>query len=416
MVKIKAFRGLRPPRHLAAQIASKPYDVLNSDEARVEAAGNPYSFLRVVKSEIDLPPELNPYDSLVYEQAAFNLQEFIRQGWFAQDCEDNLYIYRQMMGDHTQYGLVGVAHVDDYLQGKIRIHELTREAKEKDRIRHVQTTSANTGPVFLTYRAQTEIDALIAEIVAHTPAEYDFTAVDQIRHTVWIIRDPLQIRQLVELFRRIEYVYVADGHHRSKSAVMVGQARREAHPGYTGEEEFNWFLAVFFPHNQLKILDYNRTVKDLHGLTPSEFIMQLQSHFDVSPVCCRERARPQQATHFGMYLAGEWYRLAAREGSFPAKDPVESLDVSILQRNLLTPILGIGDPRKDERIDFIGGIRGLVELEKRVDSGEAAVAFALFPTSIDQLMAIADAGQIMPPKSTWFEPKLRSGLIIHLLD
>ncbi len=416
MVKIKAFHGIRPVRELAPKIAALPYDVLNSEEARNLAADDPYSFLHVSKAEIDLPPDLDPYDEKVYLKARANLEAMLTNGWLFKDQTEMLYIYRQIMNGHSQYGLVATAYVNDYLEGRIKIHELTREAKERDRMNHVDYTNANTGPVFLTYPARPVIDALIKKIVAENPPEYDFTAVDGIQHTLWLIEDPETIIKLVNHFGQIPHCYVADGHHRAKSAALVGKVRREKNPHHTGHEEYNWFLAVFFPHDQLRILDYNRVVKDLNGLTVDEFIAKVTEKFVLSPACCAECAKPTEPNHFGMYLNHQWHILSAKPGTFKTDDPVESLDVSILQNNLLSPLLGIGDPRKDERIDFVGGIRGLRELEKRVDSGEMAVAFALCPTSVEQLMAIADAGKIMPPKSTWFEPKLRSGLVVHSLD
>lgn len=415
MVKIKGLQGLRPRSDLAAKIASHPYDVLNSEEARKEARGNPYSFLHVVKSEIDLPADIDPYDERVYLKAAENLRKMIAQKWLVQDTRECLYVYRQIMGEHKQYGLVVDAAVDDYLSGKIRIHELTREIKEKDRIKHVQYTNANTGPVFLTYPAVNSIDELVAKIIRAQP-EYDFTADDAIRHTLWVVSDPDTIKSLADQFERLPCTYVADGHHRSKSAAMVGEQKRRQNPAHTGREEYNWFLAVLFPHNQLKILDYNRVVRDLNELDKAQFLERLNEKFDVSEVSNRNCARPRQANSFGMYIDGQWYTLKAKPGSFDPGDPEDSLDVSILTNNILRPILGISDLRKDERIDFVGGIRGLKELEKRVDSGEMAVAFALYPVAIKQLMAIADAGKLMPPKTTWFEPKLRSGLVIHRLD
>lgn len=415
MVKIKGLKGIRPRKELADRIASQPYDVLNSAEARREAAGNPYSFLHVVKSEIDLPDGINPYDEKVYQKAAENLQAMRQKGWLIQDGQECLYVYRQIMGDHEQYGLVVDAAVDDYLIGKIKIHELTREVKEKDRINHVNYTNANTGPVFLTYHADEEIDEIVKKIVNAEP-EYDFTAADGIRHTLWVVDNDVTITAIIRKFERIPHTYVADGHHRSKSAAMVGELRRKANPRHTGKEEYNWFLAVLFPHNQLKVIDYNRVVKDLNGLSEPEFLEKIAAKFTVTAVDSRESAKPPAANSFGMYLNRQWYRLQAKPGIFNPGDPVDSLDVSILTKNILQPVLGIGDLRTDERIDFVGGIRGLGELEKRVDSGEMAVAFALYPVSIEQLMAIADAGQIMPPKTTWFEPKLRSGLIIHSLE
>lgn len=415
MVRIKPFRGLRPRPGLEAKIASKPYDVLNSEEARIEAEDNPCSFLHVVKSEIDLSENVSPYDSRVYEKAAENFCDFIDKDWLIRDEKPALYLYGQKMGDHTQYGLVAAVHVDDYLEGKIRIHELTREVKEKDRIRHIETTNANTGPVFLTYPAQEAIDAILLKEIERKPV-YDFKAPDAITHILWIIQDENTMTKLVNVFRNLPCAYVADGHHRSKSAAMVGKRRREANPNHTGDEEYNWFLAVFFPHDHLKILDYNRVVKDLNGLSETDLLSKVEEKFEVIKVCCASSAKPEEKHQVGMYLGGRWYRLKARPGTVNEDDPVSRLDVSVLHQNLLTPVLNIGDPRKDDRIDFVGGIRGLAELEKRVDSGEMAVAFALYPTSVEELMAIADAGKLMPPKSTWFEPKLRSGLIIHTLD
>ncbi|MBC8491493.1 MAG: DUF1015 domain-containing protein [Candidatus Marinimicrobia bacterium] len=415
MVKIKGLKGIRPIRELVSRVASRPYDVLNSEEARVEAEGNPYSFLHVVKSEIDLPEDTDHYDESVYLKASENLQTMIKNGWLIQDNTDCVYVYRQIMNGHEQYGLVVDASVEDYLDGKIRIHELTREVKEKDRINHIKYTDANTGPVFLTYHAHETIDGIVNNIVKNKP-EYDFTADDGIRHTVWVVDNPAIQKLLIDQFSQIPFTYVADGHHRSKSAAMVGEMRRKDNPDHTGAEEYNWFLTVLFPHNQLKILDYNRVVKDLNGLNDQGFIQKIREKFDFSRVCCHGSAKPESANTFGMYLNRQWYVLKAKPGTFDLNDPVDSLDVSILTDNILAPILGIGDLRKDERIDFVGGIRGLGELEKRVNSGEMAVAFALYPVSIKQLMAIADAGKIMPPKTTWFEPKLRSGLVTHSLD
>ena len=415
MVKIKGLKAFRPKPELCEKIASKPYDVLNSQEAREEAQGKPYSFLHVVKSEIDLPEDIDPYDERVYQKAAENLEKMKEENWLIQEDREALYLYRQIMDGHEQYGLVVDASVQDYLDGKIKIHELTREKKEKDRINHVKTTNANTGPVFLTYRAQDEIDSIVEEVAQSDPT-YDFTAEDGVQHTLWTIKDQDKIDSLIDHFEQIPYTYVADGHHRSKSAAMVGEMRKEENPDHTGDEEYNWFLTVLFPHEQLQILDYNRVVKDLNGLSEEEFIGKIEENFTVQETANQKAAKPASKHNFAMYLDGEWYTLAAHEGSFDDNDPVERLDVSILQNNLLTPVLDIGDPRKDTRIDFVGGIRGLDELEKRVDSGEMEVAFALYPTSIEELMDIADAEKLMPPKSTWFEPKLRSGLIVHDLE
>jgi len=414
MVRIKPFYGLRPQPGLEDKIASRPYDVLNSDEARKESEGNSYSFLHIVKSEIDLPKTFSVYDPRVYEKAADNLNSFIEKKWLVRDDKPCLYVYCQTMEEHVQYGLVAVVHVDDYLSGKIRIHELTREVKERDRINHVDRTNANTGPVLLTYPSDPDTNHILKQICSEIPL-YDFKAPDGIVHKFWKIEDKKTMDLLVSRFAIFPCAYVADGHHRSKSAAMVGKLRRENNTYHTGNEEYNWFLAVFFPHDQLKILDYNRVVKDLNGLSTADFLVKVREKFELVPVCCASSAKPREKNFFGMYLDHQWFLLKAIPETFSKDDPVESLDVSILYNNLLAPILGIGDIRTDDRIDFVGGIRGLTELEKRVESGEMKVAFALYPTSIAELMDIADAGKLMPPKSTWFEPKLRSGLIIHEL-
>ena len=414
MAKIKPFRGVRPKPELAEKVASPPYDVLNTEEARAMAKDNPYSFLHINKPEIDLPAGTDLYDDAVYAKGKENLDRFIKEGILIQDEKPCFYVYRQIMGDHVQIGLVAGASVEDYEKGIIKKHELTRADKEEDRVKHVNTLNAQTGPVFLTYKADNEIDALIDKIVQRQPV-YDFTADDGIRHTFWIVDDENEIRQLEDLFARLDYLYVADGHHRSAAATRVKQMRQKENPNHTGEEEYNYFLTVIFPHNQMYIMDYNRVVKDLNGLSKDEFLQKVAEKFEIEKIGPSAQ-KPAKKHEFVMYLDGEWYKLTAKPGTFNAEDPVEQLDVSILMNNLLVPILGIGDPRKDKRIDFVGGIRGLEELKRRVDSGEMQVAFALYPTSIEDLMAIADAGKIMPPKSTWFEPKLRSGLVIHLLD
>ena len=413
MVRIREFKALRPREDLAAEVASPPYDVLNSLEARQLARGRPRSFLHIVKPEIDLPEVTDPYDDAVYLKGRENLDRLVEEEVLFDDPEPALYFYRQVMGEHSQTGLVAAASIEDYENDRIKKHEHTRAEKEADRVRHVKTLDANTGPVFLTYRADREMNRLAEELTAADPL-YDFTADDGVRHTVWKVSEPDRIGRIREIFSRMEKLYVADGHHRSASAVITGQKLRAANPDHTGEEEYNFFLAVLFPHDQLRIMDYNRVVKDLAGLASEEFIERVKEKFLVEGSPDNRPCRPEALHQFGMYLAGRWYRLTARPGSFPEDDPVKSLDVSILQDNLLGPILKIGDPRKDKRIDFVGGIRGLEELARRVDGGEA-VAFALHPTSIEQLMAIADRGEIMPPKSTWFEPKLRSGLLIHRL-
>jgi len=412
MAIIRAFRGLRPDPRLVEKVAAPPYDVLSSEEAREMALGNEYSFLHVNKPEIDLDPDIDLYDERVYEQGAANLQRMIRDQVLRQDEKPCLYVYRQQMGRHVQTGLVAGASVAEYDDDLIKKHEQTRADKEDDRTRHVATLNANTGPVFLTYKAVPAVDGLMTRITAGTP-EYDFTSADGIRHVFWVVADPETIGRIHELFDAIDCLYVADGHHRSASASRVQKMRREKNPHHTGDEEYNFFLSVIFPHDQMLIMDYNRVVRDLNNLTPEQFVDKVQETFSLAVV---DDGQPKQRHDFGMYINGRWFRLTAKPGSFPAEDPVRSLDVSILQENLLAPVLGIGDPRKDKRIDFVGGIRGLRELERLVQSGKHAVAFALYPTSIEQLMAIADAGRFMPPKSTWFEPKLKSGLVVHLLD
>lgn len=414
MAVIRPFKAIRPRADLAERVAALPYDVMSSEEARQMVVSNPYSFLHIDKAEIDLSPEIDIYDEQVYKQARRNLDRMLAEGIFIQDAKPCFYIYRQTMDGHSQTGLVGCASIDDYLQGVIKKHEHTRADKEIDRIRHVDVCDANTGPIFLAYRAQADIDRLINTAMRQEPL-YDFVSEDGIGHTVWIIDAPETINTINNLFAQVDNFYIADGHHRSASAVKVGQKRRALKVDYNGEEEFNYFLAVLFPHEQLNILDYNRVVKDLNGLSNQEFLDKVSINFTVEKCSGSQPYKPQKPHNFGMYLAGEWYSLTVREGTYNSADPVESLDVSILQNNLLAPWLGIGDPRTDKRIDFIGGIRGLQELEKRVDAG-MQVAFALYPTSIEELLKIADAGQIMPPKSTWFEPKLRSGLFVHKLS
>ena len=411
MAKLQAFRAYRPKPGLEDKIAAPPYDVLNSKEARIMAEGNEYSFLHVNKPEIDLPEDINLYDDAVYARARDNFKTMIRKGWLIREKVQSLYLYRQIMNGHSQIGLVAGASVWEYEHDLIKKHELTRKNKEDDRTRHVDEVNANAGPVFLTYRAEPAIDAKVADLIQTDPI-YDFTAPDGIQHTVWVVSDRSDVREFLKMFEMVPELYVADGHHRSASAARVGAIRRMNDEAPTGEKVYDYFLAVLFPHDQLAIMDYNRVVKDLNGLSKDAFLKKIDAMFLVEQ--SKER-KPSKPNTFGMYLDKQWYRLTAKPGTFPAADPVESLDVSILQKNLLNPILGIGDPRTDDRIDFIGGIRGMDELERRVNEGEA-VAFAMYPTSIDQLMAIADAGKIMPPKSTWFEPKLRSGLVVRSLE
>ena len=411
MSVLRAFKGYRPTKELCSKVAALPYDVMSSAEAREMVKGDPYSFLHVDRAEIDLDPSVDIYSPEVYQKAADNLKKMIDDGIYIHDEKPCMYIYRLTMDGRSQTGLVACASIDEYIENKIKKHELTREDKEQDRIRHVDTCNANTGPIFLTYRAKDDIDALIAKETAKEPV-YDFVSEDGVGHTVWVIDDADTISSLEAAFAKVPSLYIADGHHRNASAVKVGLKRR-GEGEYDKNAEFNFYLAVAFPDNQLKIMDYNRVVKDLNGRTKEQFLEDISKDFEV-----RKSAdgKPQKALDFGMYLDGEWYMLTAKAGSFDSSDPVLSLDVSILQNNLLAPVLGIGDPRTDNRIAFVGGIRGLKELVSLVDSGKMAVAFAMYPTSIEQLMDIADAGKIMPPKSTWFEPKLRSGIFIHELS
>lgn len=411
MATVRPFRGLRPAPELAERIAALPYDVMDSAEARAITAGNPYSFLRVTKSEVDLPADTDPHAPAVYAQARATLDDFVAKGYLKQDPAPRFYIYKQTMGGHTQVGLVAAASIDEYEQGIIKKHELTRPDKELDRVNHIAVTGAQTGAVFLTYRADAAIDALIARCRQQPPV-YDFTAADGIGHTLYVVDDPAAIDAIEQAFRRVPALYIADGHHRSAAAARVREKCLAASPNHTGREDYNRFLVVLFPHDQVQIMDYNRVVADLAGRTPAELLAAVGEKFRVEDAAA---GKPSAAHTFGMYLAGRWHRLTAKDGTFDAADPEGRLDVTILQQNLLAPLLGIGDPRTDKRIGFVGGIRGMAELEKLVDNGKYAVAFALYPTSVDELMAIADRGAIMPPKSTWFEPKLRDAIVIHLI-
>jgi len=408
------FRGWRPPAHLAAQVASRPYDVLNSDEARQEAEGNPYSLLHIIKPEIDMDPAIDVHDASVYQKAAENFGFFKHQGWLQQDPEAYLYIYAQTMFGKTQYGIVGCASVDDYLDGIIRKHELTRPDKEEDRMKHVRINNANMEPVFFSYPAVPEIDAIVLDITRRQKPEYDFVADDGVGHHFWVIRDQAVNARIIELFSAIPFTYVADGHHRTAAAALVGKEKREQHPDYTGEEEFNFFLAVHFPDDQLTIIDYNRVVTDLNGMDAPAFLQRLQEGFVVEDKGT-EIYKPCCLHNFSLYLEGRWYSLSARPGTFDDADPIGVLDVTILSQQVFDKLLELGNLRTSKRIDFVGGIRGLGELKKRVDSGEMKAAFALYPVSMNQLIDIADTGNIMPPKTTWFEPKLRSGLVVHEL-
>ncbi|MEA1959865.1 MAG: DUF1015 family protein [Bacillota bacterium] len=416
MSVIKPFRAFRPRPELASQVATLPYDVMNSDEARAMVKGNPYSFLHVDKAEVDLHPGIHLYDERVYQKARENLDWLINKRIMLQEEESCFYIYRQVMQDREQTGIVACVSADDYLNGVIKKHELTRADKENDRTKHVAYCDAHTGPIFLSYRAVSRVNDLVEVWTQDREPVYDILSDDGISHIIWVVDDPEVIVELQRLFADIPNLYIADGHHRSASAVNVCQMRRKQQPDYTGEEEYNFFLSVLFPDEDLYIMDYNRLVVDLNGLSREEFLTRLQSFFEIVHKGTVKPYKPTRKHTFGMYLEACWYELTAREDSFDHQDPVASLDVSILQNQVLEPILGIGDVRTDGRIDFVGGIRGLNELEKRVGSGEMKVAFSMFPTGMDDLMAIADAGKIMPPKSTWFEPKLRSGLFVHKLD
>ena len=410
MSTVRPFRAVRPDPKRADMVAALPYDVMNSDEAREMVKGNPYSFLHVDKAEIDLDRNIDLYDPKVYEKAASNLNKMIEEKVFIQDDKPCLYIYRLTMNGRPQTGLVACTSIDEYLDGAIKKHELTRADKEADRIRHVDITNANTGPIFLTYRAKKQIDAIIEKWIAEHEAVYDFVSIDDVKHEAWVIDCDECILEIQKMFSQVPALYIADGHHRNASAVKVGLMRREANPEYDKNAEFNFYLSVMFPHEQLNIMDYNRIVKDLNGLTDDEFLVRIKEKFSIEP---SDNGNPPRLHTFGMYISKNWYILTAKPEVI-IDDPIQSLDVSILQKQVLS-LLGIGDPRTDKRIDFVGGIRGLQELERRVDSGEMKVAFAMFPTSMEQLLTVADAGKIMPPKSTWFEPKLRSGLFIHLL-
>lgn len=415
MAIIKPFKGLRPPKELASKVASRPYDVLNSTEAKAEAKGNEYSLLRIIKPEIEFPAGTDEHDEVVYQKAVENFNLFQNKGWLVQDTADCLYVYAQTMNGRTQYGLVAAAAVDDYLNGVIKKHELTRADKEEDRMKHVRNTNANVEPVFFAYPAHAEIDAIVAKVVQGEP-EYKFVADEGFGHQFWIIENPETIQRIVEIFKNeIPATYVADGHHRTAAAALVGAEKRKQNPAYSGNEEFNYFLAVHFPDNQLQIIDYNRVVKDLNGHTKASLIEALEADFEVS-IMGSEIYKPEHLHTFSMYIDGEWYKLVAKAGRYNDNDPIGVLDVTILSNLVLDKVLGVKDLRTDKRIDFVGGIRGLGELKKRVDSGEMAVAFALYAVSMKQLIDIADTGNIMPPKTTWFEPKLRSGLVIHKLD
>lgn len=413
-MKIKPFKGVRPPKEYVEQVQSRPYDVLNSAEARAEAEGNEKSLYHIIKPEIDFPEGTDEHDPKVYEKAAQNFQMFQDKGWLVQDGKERYYIYAQTMNGKTQYGLVVCAYVDDYMTGKIKKHELTRRDKEEDRMKHVRVNNANIEPVFFAYPDNKDVDAIVAKYTKGTP-EYDYTAeLDGFRHTFWII-DDADIQRITELFAAMPAMYIADGHHRSAAAALVGAEKAKQNPNHRGDEEYNFFMAVCFPANQLTIIDYNRVVKDLNGLSDEEFLKKLSDDFIVEKKGT-EIFKPSRLHEFSLYLGGNWYSLVAKPGTYNDNDPIGVLDVTISSNLILDKILGIKDLRSDKRIDFVGGIRGLGELKKRVDSGEMKVALALYPVSMKQLIDIADTGNIMPPKTTWFEPKLRSGLVIHKLS
>ncbi len=415
MSVVRPFKGYRPTEELCSKVAALPYDVMTSEEAREAVKGNPYSFLHIDKAEIDLSEDIDHYSEQVYQKANENLNSMIDKGIYIQDSKPVFYIYRLTMNGKSQTGLVACTSIDEYIENKIKKHELTRADKEKDRIRHVDICNANTGPIFLTYRGKKSIDSIVNEIVKNKPL-YDFISDDGIGHTVWLADDENIINNIINEFKDVKALYIADGHHRNASAVKVGLKRRSEKPDYSGDEEFNYYLSVIFPDNQLYIMDYNRVVKDLNGYSEEEFIDKISEKFVVSKYEGEECCKPCEKHCFGMYINGQWYVLKAKDSIVNESDCVACLDVSILQNELLSPVLGIGDPRTDERIDFVGGIRGLEELCRKVDSGEMKVAFSMYPTTMEQLMNIADDNKIMPPKSTWFEPKLRSGIFIHKLD
>lgn len=412
MIRIKPFKGVRPPQKLAKEVASRPYDVLNSVEAKAEAGEK--SLLHIIKPEIDFDPIIDDHSQEAYDKAVENYKKWKANGWLVQDDKEIYYIYAQTMDGRTQYGLVAACHFEDYLAGKIKKHELTLPSKEDDRMTHVRNQNANIEPVFFSYPAVAEMDAIVNDVVKNNKPEYDFVAADGFGHHLWLVKDDAKIKRITEIFAQMPALYVADGHHRTAAAARVGQEKKSQNPNHTGTEEYNYFLAVIFPDDQLKIIDYNRVVKDLNGLTPAQLIEKLQKSFEVKEMGTKIYT-PNALHNFSMYLEGKWYSLTAKAGTYNDHDPIGVLDVTILSNLVLDDILGIADLRTSKRIDFVGGIRGLGELQERVDSGDMKVAFALYPVSMKQLIDIADTGNIMPPKTTWFEPKLRSGLVIHEL-
>ncbi len=414
MATIKPFKGVRPPKSLVERIVSRPYDVLNSDEARAEAADNDMSLYHIIKPEIDFPVGTDEHDERVYAKAAENFQKFQDNGWLVQDTNEHYYVYAQTMNGRTQYGLCVAAAVSDYMTGNIKKHELTRRDKEEDRMKHVRVNNANIEPVFFAYPHNDELDAIVAQITRREP-EYDFVTADGFGHHFWVIDDEATIERITQLFATMPAMYIADGHHRSAAAALVGNEKRLQNPNHRGDEEYNYFLAVCFPDNQLTIIDYNRVVKDLNGLTDNEFLAKIAEHFDIEDKGT-DIYKPARLHNFALYLGGHWYSLTAHPDTYDDHDPIGVLDVTVSSNLILDKILGIKDLRSDKRIDFVGGIRGLGELQRRVDSGEMRMALALYPVSMQQIIDIADSGNIMPPKTTWFEPKLRSGLIIHKLS
>ncbi|MBD5229394.1 MAG: DUF1015 domain-containing protein [Bacteroidales bacterium] len=414
MAKIKPFRGVRPPKNMVTEVASRPYDVLNSEEARAEAEGNPKSLYHIIKPEIDFEPGTDEHDARVYDKAVDNFNAFQNNGWLVQDDEDKYYIYAQTMDGRTQYGFVIAANVEDYMTGKIKKHELTRRDKEEDRMKHVRVNNANIEPVFFAFPDNDVLQDIITKVTAGEP-EYDFVAPDGFGHHFWVISDKAVIDTITAEFAKMPSLYIADGHHRTAAAALVGNEKAKNNPDHRGDEEYNYFLAVAFPASHLKIIDYNRVVKDLNGLTDEQFIERLKENFSVEDMGT-EIYTPKCLHNFSLYLGGHWYSLTPNEGTYNDNDPIGCLDVTVSSDLILRDILGITDLRSDKRIDFVGGIRGLGELKRRVDSGEMKVALALYPVSMKQLIDIADTGNIMPPKTTWFEPKLRSGLVIHKLD
>ncbi len=416
MITIRPFKGFRPPADIAQKVASRPYDVLNSEEARAEKGDNDYSFLRINKPEVDLPAGTDLYSDAVYAKARENLDSFISDGWLLQEDAPAYYIYRQKMGDHEQTGLVAASWIEDYFDDRIKKHEYTRPKKENDRIRHMATLGAHVGPVFFTYPARESIDSIISSVTENESPVYDFDSGDGVVHTFWVLNDEAKISQLTDLFsREVPASYIADGHHRAASSAKVGLQLKENNPNHTGDEDYNFFLSVLFPDDQLQIIDYNRVIKDLNGHGKEDFLSLISGRFDVEEIGA-EPFKPSKLHKFGMYLDGSWYKLSAHNEILNDDDPIGVLDITVLSENILDPVLGIKDQRTDERIDFVGGIRGMKELQRRVDNGEMELAFSIYPVSVQQLIDIADSGTVMPPKSTWFEPKLRSGLIINKFE